>query len=71
MASESLFQKFKNTTVMRQKNVMKICGNLVNETGNITLKPNTLTDFPVLTQYGIPLDKFSVSSVLRGLYSYL
>jgi hypothetical protein len=32
---------------------------------NITLKPNALTDFPVLTQYGIPLDKFSVSSVLH------
>jgi hypothetical protein len=46
---------------------VKICGNLVNETGNITLKPNALTDFPVLTQYGIPLDKFSVSSVLRDI----
>jgi hypothetical protein len=49
------------------KNVGKICGNLVNETGDITLKPNSLSDFPVLTQYGIPLDKFSISSALHDI----
>ncbi len=32
------------------KNVVKICSNLVNETGDITLKPNALSDFSVLTQ---------------------
>jgi hypothetical protein len=46
---------------------VKICGNSVNETGDISLKPNALADFPVLTQYSIPLDKFSVSSVLRDI----
>jgi hypothetical protein len=59
------FQKYYSDEAKR--NVGKISGNSLNETGDITLKPNALSDFPALTQYGIPLDEFSISSVIHDI----
>jgi hypothetical protein len=33
-----------------KRNIGKISGNSLNKTGDVTLKPNALSDFPCLTQ---------------------